>query len=85
MPRWWAHHRALLPIDARSARACAGDDVVLHDTLRVGMTVPAPERTFTFAALEWDPSAADFLSRARRSRRASEGVDLTGGAAPDFA
>jgi chloramphenicol O-acetyltransferase type A len=81
----WAYHRALLPIDAFRTRL-RGDDVVLHDTLRVGMTVPAPERTFTFAALEWDPSAADFLSRAGEAiARASEGVDLTGGAAPDFA
>jgi chloramphenicol O-acetyltransferase type A len=81
----WAYHRALLPIDAFRTRL-RGEEVVLHDTLRVGMTVPAPDRTFTFAALEWDPSAEAFLARAGQAiARASERVDLRGGADPDFA
>lgn len=81
----WAYHRALLGIDAFRTRL-QGDDVVLYDTLRIGMTVPAPDRTFTFAPLEWDSSAESFLARAGEAiARASEGVDLTGGADPDFA
>jgi chloramphenicol O-acetyltransferase len=81
----WTYHRALLEIDAFRVRL-HGDDVVLHDTLHVGMTVPAPERTFTFAAPEWSASAEEFLARAGRAvAKASQGVDLTGGAAPDFA
>jgi len=81
----WAYHRALLGIDAFRTRL-QGDDIVLYDTLRIGMTVPAPDRTFTFAPLDWDPSAEGFLSRAGAAiAQASAGVDLSGGAAPDFA
>jgi chloramphenicol O-acetyltransferase len=81
----WAYHRALLPIDAFRIRLL-GEDVVLHDTLRIGMTVPAPDRTFTFAPLEWDASAEAFLERAATGvASASKAVDLTGGAEPDFA
>jgi chloramphenicol O-acetyltransferase type A len=81
----WSYHRALLPIDAFRTRL-DGDDVVLHDTLRVGMTVPAPGRTFSFANLDWDPDAPRFLAAARAAMAAaSAGVDLRGGAAPDFA
>lgn len=81
----WTYHRALLPVDAFRTRL-RGEDVVLHDTLRIGMTVPAPGRTFTFAPLEWDESAEAFLARAGRAiASASERVDLTGGADPDFA
>jgi chloramphenicol O-acetyltransferase type A len=81
----WAYHRALLEIDAFRTRL-RGDDVVLYDTLRIGMTVPAPERTYTFAPLEWEASAESFLARAGDAiARASRGVDLTGGADPDYA
>jgi chloramphenicol O-acetyltransferase type A len=81
----WAYHRALLPIDAFRTRL-RGQDVVLHDTLRIGMTVPAPDRTFTFAALEWEPDAPRFLERAAGAvAQAATHVDLTGGADPDFA
>jgi chloramphenicol O-acetyltransferase type A len=81
----WAYHRALLPIDAFRTRV-HGDDVVLYDSLRVGMTVPAPDRTFTFATLEWEDEARSFLERAGDAvARASRQVDLSGGAAPDFA
>ena len=81
----WAYHRALLPIDAFRTRL-HGDDVVRYDTLRVGMTVPAPDRTYTFAPLEWVPSAEAFLTRAGEAiAQASQGVDLTGGADPDYA
>jgi chloramphenicol O-acetyltransferase len=48
--------------------------------------VPAPERTYTFAPLEWEASAESFLARAGDAiARASRGVDLTGGADPDYA
>src|SRR5262245_14490311 len=50
----WAYHRALIGIDAFRTRLL-GEDVVLYDTLHIGMTLPAPDRTFTFAALDWDP------------------------------
>ena len=80
----WAYHRALLPIDAFRTRL-RGEDVVLYDTLRIGMTVPAPDRTFTFAPLEWEPSAESFLARAAEAVARAERVDLTGGADPDFA
>jgi chloramphenicol O-acetyltransferase type A len=81
----WTYHRALLQVDAFRVRL-AGDDVVLHDTLRVGMTVPAPARTFTFVNLDWDADAGRFLAAARQSMlAASASVDLGGGKAPDFA
>ena len=81
----WAYHRALLGIDAFRTRL-HGDDVVLYETLRVGMTVPAPGRTFTFATMDWEEDGVRFLARAGEAMRAaSEKVDLSGGAAPDFA
>jgi chloramphenicol O-acetyltransferase type A len=81
----WSYHRALLGIDAFRTRLL-GDDVVLHDTLRIGMTVPAPGGTFTFATLDWDADAGRFLAAAAVAMRdASLRVDLSGGAAPDFA
>ena len=81
----WAYHRALLGIDAFRTRL-DGDDVVLHDTLRVGMTVPAPRRTFTFVTLDWQGDAGRFLAAAGVAMAAAaRRVDLAGGAAPDFA
>lgn len=81
----WAYHRALLGIDAFRTRL-VGEEVVLHDSLRVGMTVPAPQRRFTFATLEWEEDARAFLARAAEVvGRAEQGVDLGGGDAPDFA
>jgi chloramphenicol O-acetyltransferase type A len=81
----WAYHRALLGIDAFRTRL-VGEDVVLHDSLRIGMTVPAPQRRFTFATLEWEEDARAFLARGSAIvDRAEQGVDLSGGSAPDFA
>ena len=81
----WSFHRALLQIDAFRIRLL-GEDVVLHNGLRVGMTVPAPGRLFSFVNLDWDADAERFLATARREiAMASAAVDLTGGAAPDFA
>jgi chloramphenicol O-acetyltransferase type A len=81
----WSYHRALSGIDAFRTRL-DGERVVLHDRLRVGMTVPAPRRTFTFATLDWDSDAETFLGRARAvMSAASSHVDLSGGAAPDYA
>jgi chloramphenicol O-acetyltransferase type A len=81
----WSYHRALLGVDAFRTRL-AGDDVVLHDSLRIGMTVPAPDRTFSFATLEWDVDAPRFLAAAKPAMEtASARIDLAGGAAPDFA
>jgi chloramphenicol O-acetyltransferase type A len=81
----WGYHRALLSIDAFRTRL-HGDDVVLYESLSVGMTVPAPGRTFTFATLDYEPEAERFLARAGEAMRsASEKIDLSGGAAPDFA
>jgi chloramphenicol O-acetyltransferase len=59
----WAYHRALLGIDAFRTRL-VGEDVVLHDSLRIGMTVPAPQRRFTFATLDFEDDARAFLARA---------------------
>jgi chloramphenicol O-acetyltransferase type A len=81
----WSYHRALLRIDAFRTRL-QGEDVVLYDSLRVGMTVPAPDRTFSFAPLAWEEDAQAFLARAAATMaRASAQIDLAGGAAPDFA
>jgi chloramphenicol O-acetyltransferase type A len=81
----WAYHRALLGIDAFRTRL-DGDRVVLHDSLRVGLTVPAPGRTFSFATVDWDADPERFLPAARAAMTAaSAGVDLSGGDAPDFA
>jgi len=81
----WAFHRALLGVDAFRTRL-EGDEVVLWESLRVGMTVPAPDRTFSFSTTTWSPDARAFLELAReRTGEASRGIDLSGGAAPDFA
>lgn len=81
----WAYHRALLGIDAFRTRL-RGEEVVLYDSLAVGMTVPAPDRTFTFSTLAWQADAPRFLAAAGAAMRtASATVDLSGGAAPDFA
>jgi chloramphenicol O-acetyltransferase type A len=81
----WCCHRALLTLDAFRTRL-AGDDVVLYEGLRIGMTVPAPAGTYTFATPPWSPDAERFLAAARRvMAEASSRVDLSGGDAPDFA
>lgn len=81
----WCFHRALLTVDAFRTRL-VGEDVVLHDSLRVGMAVPAPARMFTFATPDWDVDPEHFLSAARRvMAEASSHVDLSVGDAPDFA
>lgn len=81
----WTYHRALSGIDAFRTRL-SDEEVVLYERLRVGMTVPAPHRTFSFATLDWDADAARFLATAReRMTAASARVDLSGGATPDFA
>src|SRR6187431_2693712 len=59
----WAFHRAMLKVEAFRTRL-EGEDVVLHDTLRIGMTVPGPGRTFTFATHAWNESAEEFLEAA---------------------
>ncbi len=81
----WHFHRALLALPAFRVRL-AGDEIVLHDRLRMGLTVPAPRRTFTFATFEWEPEWARFAGSARAVlARASESTDLSGGKEPDFA
>lgn len=80
----WAFHRALLQVPAFRVRL-VGEDVVLWDLLRIGLTVPAPGRTFSFATLDWDEEPGRFLARATEVlARASERVDLGGGGV-DFA
>ncbi len=81
----WGFHRAMLRIDAFRIRL-EGEDVVLHDTLRIGMTVPGPNRTFTFATHEWNDSGTEFLKAAADEiARSSTAIDLNRGAGPDFA
>jgi len=81
----WCLHRAMLKVEAFRVRV-DGEDVVLHDTLRLGMTVPGPGRTFTFATHEWNDSAEAFLEAASAEiARSSEAVNLNRGGAPDFA
>ncbi len=81
----WAFHRGMLQVDAFRIRL-DGEEVVLHDTLRIGMTVPGPGRTFTFATHEWNPVGEEFLKAAAvEIARSSAGVDLNRGNAPDFA
>ena len=82
----WAFHRALLAVEAFRVRL-DGEDVVLHDCLRLGLTVPAPGRTFSFVNLEWAEEAERFFPAAAAAMtRASAQVDLSGGGeAPDFA
>ena len=59
----WAFHRALLGIDAFRVRL-EHDAVVLHDSLRIGVTVPAPRRTFSFTTLAWHPDPDVFFPAA---------------------
>jgi chloramphenicol O-acetyltransferase type A len=81
----WAYHRALIGIDAFRTRLL-GDDVVLYDTLHIGMTLPAPNRTFTFAALDWNPEPLRFLTHAaERMDLEKTHVDLSGEDTPNFA
>ena len=81
----WAFHRAMLKVEAFRVRL-ESEDVVLLDTLRIGMTVPGPGRTFTFATHDWNPSGADFLKAAgEEMARSSAGVNLSRGNTPDFA
>jgi chloramphenicol O-acetyltransferase type A len=81
----WAIHRALVEIPAFRTRL-EGEEVVLYETLRVGLTVPAPGKTFSFATPSWDPDPDRFLPAAElEMTRASSSIDLSGGAAPDFA
>lgn len=81
----WAFHRALRDIEAFRVRL-VGDDVVLHDDLRLGITTRGPGRTFTFTQLAWDDDPSRFLPDAAAvMAEAARDVDLTGGAAPDFA
>lgn len=81
----WAFHRAMLKVEAFRTRL-DGEDVVLHDTLRIGMTVPGPGRTFTFATHEWNESGLEFLRAAGAEiARSSEAVNLNRGGEPDFA
>lgn len=81
----WAFHRAMHEVEGFRVRWQDGQ-VVLHDRLRMGMTVPAPRGTFTFATPAWHDDALEFLPAAEAVvADASSGVDLTRGAAPDFA
>ena len=81
----WTFHRAMLSVDAFRVRL-AGEDVVLHDRLRIGMTVPGPDRTFTFATHDWIPDAEAFLRAASdEMTRSSAEVNLNRGFDPDFA
>ena len=81
----WAFHRGLLQVEAFRVRL-DGDDVVLHDALQIGMTVPGPRGTFTFSTHHWQADAVAFLRDATEAmKQASQCVDLSGGAAPDFA
>lgn len=81
----WAFHRAMLKVDAFRVRL-DGENVVLHDSLRLGLTVPGPGRTFTFATFDWDDSAERFLSGAKTTMaEASTTIDLMKGGDPDFA
>ena len=81
----WGFHRALLKIDAFRIRL-VDNEVVLHDSLRIGMTVPGPQRTFTFSTHEWDESGERFLKAAGEEiTRASASVNLNRGSEPDFA
>jgi chloramphenicol O-acetyltransferase type A len=81
----WTYHRALASLDAFRVRLVAGE-LRLYDALAVGMTVPAPGRTFTFATLAFDADPQAWLARARAvMTEASTHVDLGGGAEPDFA
>lgn len=81
----WAFHRAVHTVEAFRVRL-VGDDVVLHDRLRLGLTTRGPGRTFTFTQLEWDDDPARFLPAAAAAMTsAAASVDLTGGKGPDFA
>jgi chloramphenicol O-acetyltransferase type A len=81
----WAFHRAMLGVEAFRVRL-DGEDVVLLDSLRIGMTIPGPDRTFTFATHDWNPSGEAFLrSAAEEIARSSREVNLNRGSEPDFA
>lgn len=81
----WAFHAALQSIDAFRVRL-DGDQVVQHDALRLGLTVPAPRRTFSFTTLDWHPDPAVFFPAAAAAMaRASQRAQLGDGDAPDYA
>lgn len=75
----WAFHRGLQPLDAFRVRL-VGEDVVLHDDLGLGMTVPGPRRTFNFLHRAWDADARRFLVETGAAMRAvAEQEGLRGG------
>lgn len=81
----WALHRAMLAVEAFRVRL-HGEDVVLYDGLRMGLTMPGPERTFSFTQLDWDADPAEFLRMAAAAAaRGRREVNLSGGEAPNFA
>jgi len=81
----WAFHRAMLQVDAFRVRY-QGGALVLYDSLTIGMTVPAPKGTFSFATVAFDPDPDRyFVEAADAMERASRRLDLSGGSAPDFA
>lgn len=81
----WAFHGALHTVEAFRVRL-DGDHVVRHDTLRLGLTVPAPQRTFSFTTLDWHPDPDVFFPAAAAAMaKASAQIDLGDGDAPDYA
>lgn len=82
----WGFHRALLAVAAFRVRL-VGEDVVLHDELGLGMTVPGPQRTFNFLHRAWDAEPRRFLTEtAAATRAAAAELGLRGGGeAPDSA
>ncbi len=59
----WAFHRALLTVDAYRVRL-ERDQIVLLDSLRIGLTVPAPRRTFRFSTVPYHPDPDEFFPAA---------------------
>ena len=83
----WAFHRALVELEAFRVRLL-GDRLVLFETLRPGLTVPAPGGLFNFSELDWHPDFHEFhraAGPAITEASARERLDTAAGSRPDFA
>lgn len=83
----WAFHRAVLEIEAFRYRLL-GERLVLFETLRPGLTVPAPGGLFNFSELDWHADFHDFhraAAPAIAEASARGRLDTGAGGGPDFA
>ena len=84
----WAFHRALVEVEAFRYRLLDGERLVLFETLRPGLTVPAAGGVFNFSEVDWHPDFDVFhraAAPAIAAASARDHLDTAAGGRPDFA